>query len=529
MKHKPLFLRWLTLVLVLMMLFTALAGCHQQVVEKVGVLPDRPTQFVSHDNESKNKNPVGKSWDVQNADELRLYTSEMVISETPSAHYFDNTAYLHRKAFQDDATTLYSLERIESDGSLTVLHSMTVEGGSYCYYSPDGTTAAYETWVNHCLTLMLVDLASNEERVLWQSDEASILQELGISARLICQWSPDGSTLLFLPICYANDPAQIIDAADNSAKPSHTAEEDSKTLAQVQILNDPAAGESSVEESVLTDSDIIDSSSAGLEESVGEDSSASEGSVDSEILSGKSSNVLPAGQAFKEEEPVNLMALPAYEKMQIIYQALPDFPIIYAYQLDQKNLQSFLIAPEDYPLYDAETVPMICATENGSHFFIYFNSPWDSALAHYVDLSNTLHYSTPLTDYLPSFTRLGSNPMFYGNLLYLHVDGVGIMVFNPNQGSLIDLYPFNDPIHSFTIYDNTLIVAQPSGTGGGVDVTAYLLNLETKQSVLLYHNSETYSPFINHMEMSQDGMHLLIEQLPSGYRTQKQLIQLSFK
>ena len=120
--------------------------------------------------------------------------------------------------------------------------------------------------------------------------------------------------------------------------------------------------------------------------------------------------------------------------------------------------------------------------------------------------------------------------MFYEQLLYLHVESIGIIILDPAAGSLVAQYPFNDPIHSFTIYDNALIVAQPSaiGTGGGVDVTAYLLNLETKQSVLLYHNSETYSPFINHMEMSQNGQYLLIEQLPSEYRNQKQLIQLSF-
>ena len=216
--------------------------------------------------------------------------------------------------------------------------------------------------------------------------------------------------------------------------------------------------------------------------------------------------------------------------MKRVYESLPNFPIIYIYQLEQRQLQSFLIAAEDYPLYDEETVPMICTTEDGSQFFIYFNSPDNPALAHYIDIDQMLHYSTPLTAYLPSFTQLGSQPLFYDQLLYLHVDSVGIMILDPDQGSLIAQYPFNDPIQSFTIYDNALIVAQPSGigTGGGVDVTAYLLNQETKQSVLLYHNSDTYSPFINHMEMSQDGHHLLIEQLPSDYRNQKQLIQLSF-
>ena len=440
MKVNVKLLRPLVLLLLFSLSLAPLTGCRRQVVEKIGVLPDRPTQFIAHNTEAETNLPEGKSWNVQNVTELQLFTAEIDVTETPSVHYYENTAYLHRTLKQDSAQTLHSFEQLDPTGALDPIYSMVISEGSDCSYAPSGTIAAYSTWIDGCLTLILVDLISNEQHVLWQSDEASLLKELNLSVKLHCQWSSDGSTLLFLPICF--------------------------------------------EESVIptTDSD---------------------------------------SQATTE--------ITTAEKMQLVYEALPNFPIIYIYQLESKQLQSFLIAAEDYPLYDETTAPMVCATDDGSQFFIYFNSPSDSALAHYIDVNHTLHYSTPLSSYLPSFTQLGSEPMFYHSLLYLHVDNVGIMIFDPEEGSLIAQYPFNDPIHSFTIYEDALIVAQPSGIGsGGVDVTAYLLNQENRQSVLLYHNNDTYSPFINHMEMSQNGQYLLIEQLPSEYRNQKQLIQLSF-
>jgi len=500
MKFDYRLLRRLSLALVLSMLFPFLTGCQNQIVEKVGVLPDRPTQFVAHNTETEEETPEGKSWDVQNVDELRLFSADIQIDESPSTHYYNNTAYLYRTASQESDMMLYSLEQIGADGTLTQLHSMIVPKGSYCHYSPSGTAAAYETWIDGCLTLMLVDLISNEERVLWQSDEASLLKDYGISAKLACQWSADGSTLLFMPICFTDPSIQLTETILN-ADTLPTASD-----SQAAITDDSEADNSETDDST---------ESASPEESLPDDESSQPDQIPEDS---------------SPFETVTPPVLSDYDKIQLVYKSLPNFPIIYVYQLEQKNMQSFLIAAEDYPLYDPETTPMICATEDGSQFFVYFNSPWDPSLAHYIDLPNMLHYSTPLHDYLPSFTQLGSEPLFYRHLLYLHVEDVGIMIFDPNQGSLLAQYPFNDPIQSFTIYDNALIVAQPSaiGMGGGVDVTAYLLNLETKQSMLLYHNNETYAPFINHMEMSQDGMHLLIEQLPSEYRTQKQLIQLSF-
>ncbi len=481
MKCKIQIQRYVVLLMLTSFLISSLIGCRRQVIEKVGVLPDRPTQFIAHNAETETTAQESKSWDVQNVNELRLFTTEMEITEEPSVHYYNNSAYLYRTVRPDSSQIQYSLEMIEADGSLTPLHSLTLSADNECVYCPTGTAAAYITQIDGCLTLMLMDLLSNEQSIIWQSDETSLLKDLGLSVKLHCQWSADGNSLLFIPICYTDPESETL--SGDSTAPTEESSADT--------------AESTMESSVTTI----------------QDSSADTVSVEE-----------------SSTETIDLRSLSSTEKMQLVYEALPNLPFIYIYQLEQKQLQSFLISSEDYSLYDQKTVPMICSTEDGSQFFIYFNSPTNPALAHYIDINDLLHYSTPLTSYLPSFTRLGSAPLFYEQLLYLHVDSIGIMILDPAAGSLVAQYPFNDPIHSFTIYDNALIVAQPSaiGTGGGVDVTAYLLNLETKQSVLLYHNSETYSPFINHMEMSQNGQYLLIEQLPSEYRNQKQLIQLSF-
>ena len=470
MKYKIQILRYVALLMLTSFLISSLIGCRKQVVEKVGVLPDRPTQFIAHNAETETTAQESKSWDVQNVNELRFFTSEMEITEEPSVHYYNNSAYLYRTVQQDPSQMQYSLEMIEADGSLTPLHSLTLSTDNDYVYCPTGTAAAYITQIDGRLTLILMDLISNEQSIIWQSDETSLLKDLDLSVKLHCQWSADGNSLLFIPICYTDSEAETL--PENSVE--------STTESSVITVQDSSADTVSVEES--------------------------------------------------STETIDLRSLSSSEKMQLVYEALPNLPFIYIYQLEQKQLQSFLISSEDYALYNQKTVPMICSTEDGSQFFIYFNSSTNPALAHYIDINHLLHYSTPLTSYLPSFTKLGSAPLFYEQLLYLHVESIGIMILDPAAGSLVAQYPFNDPIHSFTIYDNALIVAQPSaiGTGGGVDVTAYLLNLETKQSVLLYHNSETYSPFINHMEMSQNGQYLLIEQLPSEYRNQKQLIQLSF-
>ncbi|MBQ7017158.1 MAG: hypothetical protein IJN10_09420, partial [Firmicutes bacterium] len=202
--------RYITLLLLFSLFSTVLCGCRRQIVERIGVLPDRPTQFVAHNTETEVETQEGKSWDVQNADELRLYATEMEVSEVPSSHYYNNTAYLHRIVKQDPSKTVHSFERLSPDGTLTALHSMAISETSNCSYSPSGAIAAYSTWIDGCLTLMLVDLKSNEQSILWQSDEASLLTELGLSACLQCHWSADGSTLLFMPICFTDPEVEVL-------------------------------------------------------------------------------------------------------------------------------------------------------------------------------------------------------------------------------------------------------------------------------------------------------------------------------
>ena len=347
MKYKIQILRYVALLMLTSFLISSLIGCRKQVVEKVGVLPDRPTQFIAHNAETETTAQESKSWDVQNVNELRLFTSEMEITEEPSVHYYNNNAYLYRTVQQDPSQMQYSLEMIEADGSLTPLHSLTLSTDNDYVYCPTGTAAAYITQIDGRLTLMLMDLISNEQSIIWQSDETSLLKDLDFSVKLHCQWSADGNSLLFIPICYTDSEAETL--PENSVE--------STTESSDITVQDSSVDTVSVEES--------------------------------------------------STETIDLRSLSSAEKMQLVYEALPNLPFIYIYQLEQKQLQSFLISSEDYALYNQKTVPMICSTEDGSQFFIYFNSPTNPALAHYIDINHLLHYSTPLTSYLPSFTKLG--------------------------------------------------------------------------------------------------------------------------
>ena len=86
-------LRRISLLLLISLCAVFVSGCRRQVVERVGVLPDRPTQFVAHNTETETPDQESKSWDVQNADELRLFSSEIEVTEAPSAYYYNNKAY----------------------------------------------------------------------------------------------------------------------------------------------------------------------------------------------------------------------------------------------------------------------------------------------------------------------------------------------------------------------------------------------------------------------------------------------------
>lgn len=419
--------------LMLLCLLVLLTGCRDQVVEKVGILPDRATQLLSIDT-GENTDTGGKYWSVQSIEELTLSSDQILISDEPTAHYTDSGAYACGLSPSEDFYQHFYYQ-ITENGSLIPENSIILEGTQCCFTS-DGQKAAYSMLIDHTLNLYIYDFSLQSEQLVWQSEDLSILTDYDIEVYLLCQWSEDQSTLLFMPVCQQSGSGTEF-AIDSSAN---------------RLVDD--------------------------------------------------------------------------EQMLSICEALPSLPYVYIYQPQQDSLMSFFIAWEDYALYDAKTAPMVCANPDGSRFFVYFNSSDNLTLAHYIDVTAGAHYALTLTDYMPSFTWLGSRPILYNGLLYLHVNGMGIMVMDPEQGKLVQFYSFQDPIQSFTVYDDTLIVAQPSTASSGVDVTAYLLNLETKQSVLLYH-SDSFEGTISHMEMSADGMHLLLEQLSSD-NLQKKLIQLTF-
>ena len=154
----------LVFCLIAALLLSLLTGCQPKVVEKVGVLPDRTTQLVAHQTDEEEE-PQSKSWDVQNIDDLLLTSADMRISNAPSTYYYNGTAFLHR-IVSDDNTDFHSLEAIQADGALNLQYSLSLPSGTACYYSPDGTALVYEAWLEGCLTLILRNLNTQEERIV---------------------------------------------------------------------------------------------------------------------------------------------------------------------------------------------------------------------------------------------------------------------------------------------------------------------------------------------------------------------------
>lgn len=205
---------------------------------------------------------------------------------------------------------------------------------------------------------------------------------------------------------------------------------------------------------------------------------------------------------------------------------------LYFYNLNDKALSSYFILPEAYPFYDfySAASPYIVANSDGSRFFVYFYSPQNLAYAFYINTETNTCYGMYLTDFLPEFTFLGSAPIYYDGLWYLHVQNIGIMVLDLDNGQgLINTYYFNDPIQAYTIYQDTLIVAQPAEGSSGVDVTAYLLNENSSKSVLLYHN-DIANPTVAHMEIAQHpgGLSLLIQLDTYDVEAPLKLVLLNF-
>ena len=195
-----------------------------------------------------------------------------------------------------------------------------------------------------------------------------------------------------------------------------------------------------------------------------------------------------------------------------------------------EGLTSYYIG-EHFPLYLFNAQPSAVSNADGTRFFIFFNSPQEPSLAYHIDLQNGINYSFSLNDYLPAeINTLDLHPVFYKDILYLYASGIGIFAFDMDAGTVLQHYHFNDPVQAFVICEDTLIAAQSSDTSSsGVDVTAYLLNQDMQQSVLLYH-TDSLDPYIlyMHVDESGDSLRLLIEITTSQAGEFRKLILLNF-
>ena len=208
-----------------------------------------------------------------------------------------------------------------------------------------------------------------------------------------------------------------------------------------------------------------------------------------------------------------------------------EFLYIYRYEADEVQAIDIPYEILDMYAYEASNLPMLAIDETGDNLFIYANLEQESGLSVYIRWDSMESETLWLRDYLEDtqsyFGGVGSEPMFSGGLLYLHLEALGILVLDLEQGSSLAFYPFNDPIQAFTVYDNVLVVAQPV-TPMGIDVTAYVLNTGSQTSILFYHSS-SYESVITHMEMDQDsGSRLLIEEVNNSGDLYKKLVLLSF-
>lgn len=206
-----------------------------------------------------------------------------------------------------------------------------------------------------------------------------------------------------------------------------------------------------------------------------------------------------------------------------------EWSYLYTYQVEQSTLISHYL-PDALPLYYPGMEPLAASNEDGTKFFIFFNSPQNPDLAYSIDLENDLQYSFFLTDYYFEFSSLEAQPVFYQGILYLYLPGTGILALDLASGQTLSLYHFNDPIQAFVICEDTLIVAQASDSSSvGVDITAYLLE-DTQNSVLLYH-TENADPYIWQMSVNEteEGITLLLEILTNDLSGEyRKLILLNF-
>ncbi|MCI8633362.1 MAG: hypothetical protein HFE64_07790 [Lachnospiraceae bacterium] len=460
MQHrKPIYNAFLVCICTALLL----CGCRAQVVEKLCVLPDRETQLTGV-SENEAVPYSSRVWDIQNLEEISLPVTDAVYYESSEgiAHFDDQGALRVSQILigeNDEAKSpdvestsdaLFEYTTLQLSSSVqTPLQGFSLpapDGYHQHYISHNDQFVLYDVLEDNTLFLYLLNIATEETRLIWQSSDLTDTLNAGLTVHIFCQWAEDDSSFFFMPIFSITD-----DLYDG----------------YVEITKDSAANINGA-------------------------------SLSSELL--------------------------------FDFGLSMDDTYAYLYQMASEGLTSYYIG-EHFPLYLFNAQPSAVSNADGTRFFIYFNSPQEPSLAYHIDLQNGINYSFSLNDYLPAeINTLDLHPVFYKDILYLYASGIGIFAFDMDAGTVLQHYHFNDPVQAFVICEDTLIAAQSSDTSSsGVDVTAYLLNQDMQQSVLLYH-TDSLDPYIlyMHVDESGDSLRLLIEITTSQAGEFRKLILLNF-
>lgn len=439
--HKPVtrFLLYMLLSAILLIM----SGCQSTPVEKLYALPDRETQLLTA---QQDELPEEFSiWDVTGIQNYSLRTASSDFSPGIHSHFTGDNLYTIEEIPVAYDQVHYQVGELRPDASEPqLLHELDLTSDLNCAFSPDGKAAAYGLWENAHIILIWHDLATDDQRLIWESDDLSRLLDFGIEISWTLCFTPDGECLLFVPFM------------------------------QLPTTDKEAA--------------------AQLSTAIKEDAS---------------------------NEYTNLFDIMQYN-------------ISYArvYDSTTEALTAYYISPEIYSVYlYGSTGPSLAASDD---FFVILHAPGHQApYCTVISFQDNNHWTEILYDYVSDMAGVytPSSPAFHDGLLYIVFDGSGIAAIDLKLDQQVAFYTFNDPIYSFTVYDNTLIVAQPAASGG-TDVTAYLLSEEERtQSILLYHQAVS-DPYLYHLEMTSrsDGSRvMLMEQLEyedSGIY--KKLILLNF-
>ncbi len=452
-----------TALLICLCIPLLLCGCQAQTIEKLCVLPDRETQLTGN-TENETAVQYGRVWDIQHLEEIIIPATDTVYYQPDDgiAHFGEQGAVRINQILleENDSAASPDMEKTfdsQMQYSTTQLSpkmrepihtfSLPVPAEDHQHYiSHNDQFVLYDLLEDNILSLYLLDITTNEIKLIWQSSDLSELINTGLDIRLFCQWATDDSSFFFMPLFSLTGDLYI------------SYEELAKSAQQ-------------------------------------------------------NTDVTPLSSDF------------------LLYFGLTmDNTYIYTYQMESDILTSYYVG-EHFPLYLFNSHPCAVSNADGTRFFIYFNSLQEPSLSYYIDLNAEINYSFPLNDYFPAeINTLDLPPVFYKDLLYVYASGMGIFAFNIDTGEILQHYHFNDPVQAFVICEDTLIVAQNSDTSSaGVDVTAYLLNQDMQQSVLLYH-TDSLDPYIQcmHVDESGDTLRLLIEITTSQPDELKKLILLNF-